>query len=316
MIGAGPLSLPSPNPMRLRADDTDQALAPRATRSARASQASGAAVTLFAALVLLVVTIGWLFRDRIPLTPRHGLGSGLGVGGAVTMLMLTTYSAAKRVRFLRAWSPLSHWFRIHMILGVLGPVLILFHCKFHFGAPNSNVALVSMLVVAASGVVGRYIYGRISHGLYGARATLDELHAQLDVSAQTLGERLPPASRAAQRLAAFAMQARVPRRTIGGRLSRLATLPLRAIWVHRCVLHDFRADLENAATQHGWDARTRRASEEATRKLVRAYIAAIVKETQFSAYERLFSLWHALHIPLFVMLLLAGVIHVVAVHLY
>jgi hypothetical protein len=50
--------------------------------------------------------------------------------------------------------------------------------------------------------------------------------------------------------------------------------------------------------------------------MVDAYVAALVKEAQFSAYERLFSLWHALHIPLFVMLLLTGILHVVAVHLY
>ena len=33
-------------------------------------------------------------------------------------------------------------------------------------------------------------------------------------------------------------------------------------------------------------------------------------------YERLFSLWHVLHVPLFVILVLTAIIHVVAVHLY
>jgi hypothetical protein len=37
---------------------------------------------------------------------------------------------------------------------------------------------------------------------------------------------------------------------------------------------------------------------------------------EFAAFERLFSLWHALHLPLFLMLLVAGVVHVVAVHVY
>jgi hypothetical protein len=36
----------------------------------------------------------------------------------------------------------------------------------------------------------------------------------------------------------------------------------------------------------------------------------------FQAFERLFSLWHALHIPLIAMLLLAGIVHVIVVHLY
>ena len=37
---------------------------------------------------------------------------------------------------------------------------------------------------------------------------------------------------------------------------------------------------------------------------------------EFESYERLFSLWHVLHLPLFFMLLIAGIVHVVAVHVY
>jgi hypothetical protein len=36
----------------------------------------------------------------------------------------------------------------------------------------------------------------------------------------------------------------------------------------------------------------------------------------FEAYERLFSLWHVLHLPLFFMLLIAGIVHVIAVNVY
>jgi len=37
---------------------------------------------------------------------------------------------------------------------------------------------------------------------------------------------------------------------------------------------------------------------------------------EFDAYERLFSLWHVLHLPLFFMLVIAGIVHVIAVHVY
>jgi hypothetical protein len=45
-------------------------------------------------------------------------------------------------------------------------------------------------------------------------------------------------------------------------------------------------------------------------------IAATRRLADFQAFERLFSLWHALHIPLIVMLLVAGIVHVIVVHLY
>jgi hypothetical protein len=317
MIAARPLALVSPSRLRLRVGATGEAIPRRATRVARSLRASGMAGTLFAALVLLTVTCGWLWRDNIPLTPASGAGNALGVGGGATMLLLVLYPARKRLRFMRNWGSFRNWFRIHMILGILGPLMILFHCKFNFGsATNSNVALVSMLVVALSGIVGRFIYTRISHGLYGARATFAELHAQLDVSAHTLGEQLPPASRASQRLAMFAANVRAPHRIMGGRLFRMAALPLLAMWVHRRVLRDLSVDIDAVAARDRWDARTRRVREVAARDTIRAYITALVKEAQFNAYERLFSLWHALHIPLFFMLLLTGILHVLAAHKY
>ncbi len=56
------------------------------------------------------------------------------------------------------------------------------------------------------------------------------------------------------------------------------------------------------------------------RATARAYvdrrIAATRRVAAFEGYERLFSLWHALHIPLIFMMIIAAVIHVIAVHVY
>jgi uncharacterized membrane protein YidH (DUF202 family) len=69
------------------------------------------------------------------------------------------YYVRKRVGFgPKAARTIPAWFRLHVILGVAGPVLILFHCNFRLGALNSNVALFSMGAVVASGVIGRYLY--------------------------------------------------------------------------------------------------------------------------------------------------------------
>jgi hypothetical protein len=37
---------------------------------------------------------------------------------------------------------------------------------------------------------------------------------------------------------------------------------------------------------------------------------------EFQGYERLFSLWHPLHIPLIFMLIIAAVVQVIAVNVY
>ncbi|MGB5624105.1 MAG: hypothetical protein WBM61_00125, partial [Woeseiaceae bacterium] len=37
---------------------------------------------------------------------------------------------------------------------------------------------------------------------------------------------------------------------------------------------------------------------------------------QLSFYERLFSLWHVFHMPLFLVLVVSALVHVLAVHMY
>src|SRR5690606_37880958 len=73
----------------------------------------------------------------------------------------------------------SFWFRVHMLFGVVGPVLIVLHSNFQVGSFNGRIALFTTLVVAGSGIVGRYIYAKIHHGLYGRKASLEELRTSL-----------------------------------------------------------------------------------------------------------------------------------------
>ncbi len=299
---------------RARDDDSQSATRPR--RVHRKAHNPSLSAILFTGVVAITVTLGWSSRDHLGITPKHGLGYGLGIAGASAMLILALYPARKSLRFMRSWGSLSHWFRTHMLLGVIGPVLILFHCGFHLGAPNSNVALFSMLIVSASGVVGRYIYTRISHGLYGARATIKDLDAMLDSSAHTLEERLPPTSDAAQRLARFARRAGAQRTGLVSRLFRILVLPFYAAWVQRRIVRDLHRDLLAATRGTQPEGCGTRLNEEETAEVIRDYMNALVKDLQFGAFERLFSLWHALHIPLFIMLVLAGVLHVIAVNMY
>ena len=65
-------------------------------------------------------------------TPGSGLGYGLGLCGGLMMLALLIYPLRKSVAALHAWGPIKYWFRAHMILGVVGPLMILFHSTFHF----------------------------------------------------------------------------------------------------------------------------------------------------------------------------------------
>ena len=54
----------------------------------------------------------------------------------------------------------------------------------------------------------------------------------------------------------------------------------------------------------------------ATSRFLRRHLRQVRQVAQFGTYERLFSLWHVIHVPFFLMMLISAVVHVVAVHMY
>ena len=56
--------------------------------------------------------------------------------------------------------------------------------------------------------------------------------------------------------------------------------------------------------------------ERVARGYIRQRIGTTRELSEFQAYTQLFSLWHLLHLPLFFMLLIAGIVHVISVNVY
>ena len=55
---------------------------------------------------------------------------------------------------------------------------------------------------------------------------------------------------------------------------------------------------------------------EVARRYAERRLEAGRRVAEYQLYARLFSFWHVLHIPLFFMLLIAGIVHVVAINIY
>ncbi|HEX5725052.1 MAG TPA: hypothetical protein VFX98_06275 [Longimicrobiaceae bacterium] len=90
--------------------------------------------------------------------PASGLfGHGLGVLGFLLMLFAeTAYTWRKHVH-REGWGPMRRWLQAHVFTGLVGPYLVLLHTAFEFRGLAGVVALL-VLVVVASGVVGRFAY--------------------------------------------------------------------------------------------------------------------------------------------------------------
>ena len=270
---------------------------------------------LLAALPALFVA-GWLLSVVLARVRGPNLVYYLGVAGGLMMLALFLYPLRKHARFMRSWGAPKFWFASHMALGILGPLVILVHSGFRFGSVNAGVALACMIVVMLSGVVGRFIYRRIHHGLYGERATLEEIQGFLRFDSAELRSKLFFAPQAEQALLAFESEALAPHRGFFRSAWAFLTVAVRArVTYERCRLSIAQA-IAGIARERGWADRERRRYRGAVTRLAHGYIRNVQTVAQFSAYERLFSLWHVLHVPLVYLLVGSAIAHVVAVHMY
>jgi hypothetical protein len=270
----------------------------------------------FLALAALVIYAGSKFPTERYITPQRGFGYALGIIGGSLVILLLLYSVRKRVRWLSFLGSVNRWFEVHMVLGMLAPIAILYHSNFRLGATNSNVALVSMLVVAGSGLVGRYIYSHIHFGLYGRKMTLGDLRASairlrtLEGTIAFLPELVSRLEAEEQRLLASG-----PRLPVVSLLkpAGVSINALAARWrLHRYVKRALKAAARSSPTIAAQRRRLRRSAY----AYVDRRLAATRQVAAFEAYERLFSVWHLLHVPLLFMLIVAGIVHVIAVHVY
>jgi len=269
---------------------------------------------LFAVAMVAILYGGYNFPTEQYLTPQTGAGYALGVIGGSSMLLLLFYPLRKRARVLAFMGTTKRWFQAHMALGVIGPVLILFHSNFSLGAVNSNVALFCMLVVSGSGLFGRYFYAHIHHGLHGRKANLAEL--------KDYAEKLRWVTTNVEFLPDLVQQIEQEELRILWRSERTMLLarPLTGAvgaYLARRRLRRYVSRALRAADAAPGTPRARREQLHGTaRQYIDDRLAATRRVVEFGAFERLFSLWHALHLPLFLMLLIAGIVHVVAVHVY
>lgn len=278
-------------------------------------------VTVFSLMVVAASYFGWKIRDEFLLSAEYGLGYALGITGGVMMLLLLIYPLRKRFYHASVFIfSTKSWFKLHMTLGILGPLLILFHCNFSFGSINSNVALASMLLMMTSGLIGRFIYSKIHHGLYGKKVRLKELKNSLLLVKNQLDDDLSDETMVISkalvgRLHAFDQSVTDQKGVLGNLLS-VPSLGLTTRITYRLLVWRLSKDQQHNKHYLQQSRAERQRYLNPVRNHMANYLSTIRKIAELNFYERLFSLWHMLHLPIFFMLIITGFVHVYAVHAY
>jgi hypothetical protein len=119
------------------------------------------------------------FHPRYDTLKPSGFEShGLGIAGTAMILIgVVMYSTRKRVRLFAGVGKIKNILEFHIFLCLLGPMLVMYHTTFKFGGIVA-VAFWSMMAVALSGIVGRYLYIQIPKGISGNELTVKELEEE------------------------------------------------------------------------------------------------------------------------------------------
>ncbi|WP_156787408.1 hypothetical protein [Erythrobacter sp. SD-21] len=252
--------------------------------------------------VLAALIYGFINRDDPRLDPEDGIGYWLGIIGSSMMLILLIYPLRKRNPKLRSLGSVGFWFRFHMLLGLLGPVTILYHSRFGWGSLNSATALGAMIIVASSGLIGRFLYSRVHRGYSTRTIAIRDLKREMDALLDDLEHEHIGDSYIMDTLHDLEDRAIASGKSFWAGARSFVSLRLRSLIIGREV----RRQLQDPDAEH----------RQALLQGLEDFFRATRRASSFAFYSRLLRFWHYLHLPLFILLVAAVTLHIVAVHQY
>jgi hypothetical protein len=222
------------------------------------------------------------------LKPGGSMGHTFGVAGASLMTVMLLYSVRKRVKVFRALGKLRDWLDFHIFCGVIGPLLVILHSSFKV---QGLVALSfwSMIAVALSGVLGRYLYLQIPRTRAGDQLSLAEVEGLHGEITRRLREELGEEPLAElESIAAGGLSPKIPLVPL---LFRLPVEGMRLRW----RLWGFRRRYRGSSDL----IRTARQKALLQRRLI-----------LWNRLQELFHHWHVIHKPFAIVMYVFLVVHV------
>ncbi len=249
-------------------------------------------------------------------------GYYVGVTGASMMLLLLLYSLKKRTKIIK-FGKMSKWLNIHMLLGLLGPFLILIHSKMTLGAMNSKVAFFSMLAIVASGVIGRFIFKKTNFIL--ADKVKQQKSLKLDILKdidqdkqlvnifQAIEQKIKEQHMIHNRLIYwkfyFFSLTYLEEKNLIQKISQFILNIGHHMMPQNKDTTVLTNDLLQVQSQHPH-----------YHQMIIAhmidYISSEIQLKEYKIWQKIFSWWHILHIPFLFLLILTTLFHIYAVHAY
>lgn len=238
------------------------------------------------------------------LRPSGYVGQTAGILAFLIFALLLLYPLRKRWKALAFTGSIGKWLDVHVAAALTLPLLLMIHAGWR-SQGIIGLGFTAMMIVWASGIVGRYVYTRIPRARSGVELTLEEVTAQRQALIQRIAE-------------TTGMDVRLVERTLEVSDTR-ATNPGILGTVLRFMTNDLVRWRLTRRLASRWKAiapRTRSLNRAALRQAVRLASREISLEQQARMLDetrRLLHWWHVAHRPFAFTALIAVVIHVVVV---
>ncbi len=237
------------------------------------------------------------------LGPTGYVGQSAGLLAFALFAFLWLYPVRKRLPSATFLGPIPRWLDAHIVAGVLMPLAGAVHAGFRFEG-LIGLGYFSMLVVACSGVIGRYLYVRIPRGRAGLELTREQVSAERREILGTLVESTGLDPREILELLKPVEAAP------GGGVVRALSRMVRDDLDRRRAVRRLEAGIRSSRRR--FDAREARN----VTRLARREMALGQQIRILDATNRVFRLWHAFHMPFAIMAFLAVAVHVAVAVLF
>ena len=235
------------------------------------------------------------YRDLRP----AGLRShSFAVVGSFMLISLLFYSVRKRIRLFQKWGSLRNWLDVHIFFGVAGPLLIILHSTFKLNGLVA-VSFWSMVVVALSGVIGRYLYVQIPRSRDGQALTLTEVKKAYDEILNRLSGQFGVDHVKMEKINSFQHRSTVKN---GSGIRQIILMSLRDIW----------KPVRNARLKH-WLRKELKMPRDHIRPLVKIINEKNLIERRLrflDVIQSLFHYWHVFHKPFAFIMYIIMFIHI------
>lgn len=231
------------------------------------------------------------------LRPAGFNGHAYGIIGSAMMIFMLLYSIRKRTRRLQNFGNLSNWLKIHIYFGIMGPLFIILHSSFKVQGLIA-VSFWSMIAVALSGILGRYLYIQIPRTIAGNEIDFKELEQMNQNLAQEIFTKFQIEKNHLEYMEASLFPRRDNKGLIGALLSLIISDITRPLRIQRLRKH---LAVKLNFTTHV-------ISQMMTTIRRKAMLQRRI--SMWNAIHQLFHYWHVIHKPFAIIMYIIMLVHI------